>query len=448
LPCTTDTLTLQEQRTYGYDALGNPTGTGIAVDSANRLLTAHGYTFDYDNDGNLIRKYKTTNTWEFDQYFWWNSIGELDSVWTTRSGVTTKARYGYDGFGRRVRRDVDGQVTRYLYRGEHIAAELDGSGLLTRHYTYYPGVDHPHSVELATGEVFFYMTDGQGHVTGLVEDDATVEAIFQYSPHGEITATGATGIERFRFAGREYDSESGLYFNRLRYYDPQIGRFISEDPIGLAGGINPYVYATNDPINFRDALGTEECEAEGPMMSVRRYADDPHKLEPVVVVEEGPEEDCEEEEERETGGAPPPWPGVVPGPGATTPATAVPPKQTARANGPSCGISHIARQALNGGAVGGVSMAAVGSVIGGLAGAGVGAAAGTAVGTAVGAPSGIGAFVTGFVGGLAGTKTGTAAGIILGAHLGAWGGASTGLAAGALVGFLEGCVFGVSLTPF
>ena len=66
------------------------------------------------------------------------------------------------------------------------------------------------------------------------------------------------------FTGREYDSETKLYFYRARYYDPQLGRFLSEDPIGLAGGINPYAYAGNDPVNHKDPYGLDaECVARG-----------------------------------------------------------------------------------------------------------------------------------------------------------------------------------------
>ncbi len=59
----------------------------------------------------------------------------------------------------------------------------------------------------------------------------------------------------FRYTGREYDAESGLYYYRARYYDPALGRFLSEDPIGLEGGINPYAYVGNDPVNNRDPSG-------------------------------------------------------------------------------------------------------------------------------------------------------------------------------------------------
>jgi RHS repeat-associated protein len=62
-----------------------------------------------------------------------------------------------------------------------------------------------------------------------------------------------------RYASREWDGAAGLYYNRARWYDPYLGRFISEDPIGIAGGINLYAYAGNDPVNFFDPSGLDPC---------------------------------------------------------------------------------------------------------------------------------------------------------------------------------------------
>jgi RHS repeat-associated protein len=81
-------------------------------------------------------------------------------------------------------------------------------------------------------------------------------AVKRYSdaPWGDQTAdTGL--VVRFRFAGREYDQRTGLYYMRARYYDPQMGRFLSEDPIGIAGGLNLYAYAEDEPVNQSDPLG-------------------------------------------------------------------------------------------------------------------------------------------------------------------------------------------------
>ncbi|MBP6668254.1 MAG: RHS repeat-associated core domain-containing protein [Gemmatimonadales bacterium] len=77
---------------------------------------------------------------------------------------------------------------------------------------------------------------------------------FTEAPWGDAVAdTGL--VVRYHFAGREYDGESGLYYMRARYYDPALGRWISEDPIGIAGGLNVYAYAGNDPVNGRDPSG-------------------------------------------------------------------------------------------------------------------------------------------------------------------------------------------------
>jgi RHS repeat-associated protein len=78
---------------------------------------------------------------------------------------------------------------------------------------------------------------------------------YDYDPFGrQLTASG-TLTNPLRFAGRELDATAGLYYVRARWYDPVLGRFISEDPIGLGGGINTYAYALNDPVNLSDPTG-------------------------------------------------------------------------------------------------------------------------------------------------------------------------------------------------
>ena len=96
-------------------------------------------------------------------------------------------QYGYDAFGRRVRRTApDGTVTRYLYDGDDLLMELDGAGNPIREYTYYPGVDRPHSVRIsATGAVYYYASDHPGHVVGLVDGANQVVNKYHYTPWGE-----------------------------------------------------------------------------------------------------------------------------------------------------------------------------------------------------------------------------------------------------------------------
>ena len=153
---------------------------------------------------------------------------------------------------------ADGSVVRYLYDGDDLLAELDGAtGQTIREYTYYPGVDQPHSVRSWPngGATYYYATDNPGHVVGLIDGASQMAAEYHYSPWGEPESVAGSVVQPLRYMTREYEEFSGLYQVRARWYDAQQGRFVSEDPIGLAGGINPYRYANNDPINNTDPSG-------------------------------------------------------------------------------------------------------------------------------------------------------------------------------------------------
>ena len=97
----------------------------------------------------------------------------------------------------------------------------------------------------------------------MTSSTGTVTGTYTYSPYGETTATG-TGSTPFDYTGRENDGASGLYYYRARYYSPALGRFISEDPIGLrGGGLNFYAYASGNPISRTDPLGLWSFKLEG-----------------------------------------------------------------------------------------------------------------------------------------------------------------------------------------
>ena len=82
-----------------------------------------------------------------------------------------------------------------------------------------------------------------------------VTSEYRYKPFGNLERNDQNTANSLRFQARPYDTETGLYYFRARYYDPELGRFISEDPIGLAGGINQYAFAGNDPVNNTDPSG-------------------------------------------------------------------------------------------------------------------------------------------------------------------------------------------------
>ncbi len=116
------------------------------------------------------------------------------------------------------------------------------------------GMDQPHTVKRG-GSVYYYLADGPGNVVGLLDASGTLVNEYHYSAWGEAEVEREEVAQPYHFTGREWDAEAGLYQYRARWYDPELGRFLSEDPIGLAGGINGYAYAENDPVNHNDPSG-------------------------------------------------------------------------------------------------------------------------------------------------------------------------------------------------
>jgi RHS repeat-associated protein len=96
----------------------------------------------------------------------------------------------------------------------------------------------------------------------LINTADQVVSTYTYDPWGQPLGTTEQVPQPLRYGAREYDGETGFYYVRARYYDAQLGRFISEDPIGMKGGINPFVYVGNDPVNGRDPNGLCELKQE------------------------------------------------------------------------------------------------------------------------------------------------------------------------------------------
>jgi len=144
--------------------------------------------------------------------------------------------------------------TVYLYEGRNLLEELDASGNALARYTQSPGLDQP-LAELRSTVTSYYEQDGLGSVSALSNSAGALANTYTYDSFGKLAASTGTLANPFQFTGREFDPETGIYQYRHRYYDPNGGRFISEDPIGFGGGANFYRYVFNSPTNLVDPWG-------------------------------------------------------------------------------------------------------------------------------------------------------------------------------------------------
>jgi RHS repeat-associated protein len=148
-----------------------------------------------------------------------------------------------------------GVLTRYLYDPwGNCMAETDGSNRITRAYAYGLGLS---AMVGSDGSIYCYHFDALGSVIALTDMDQTIVNAYAYDPFGRLREQESLA-QPFKYVGRYgvMHEPNGLYYMRARYYDPSVGRFISEDPIGFAGGdVNLYGYVHNDPVNLVDPLG-------------------------------------------------------------------------------------------------------------------------------------------------------------------------------------------------
>ncbi len=150
-----------------------------------------------------------------------------------------------------MRRTQGTQITKFTYDGLDVVMD-DVNGTLTK-YQNGPGIDN--KLKMATGNTpSYFLTDHLGSTNALTNSTGAITSSATYDSFGNQTGNLAT---RYSYTGREFDNFSGLYFYRARWYSADIGRFISEDPIGFEGGVNWFAYAGNSPVRYSDPTGLD-----------------------------------------------------------------------------------------------------------------------------------------------------------------------------------------------
>ncbi|WP_223527521.1 RHS repeat-associated core domain-containing protein [Pseudomonas sp. BF-B-26] len=249
----------QQPESFAHDPAGNllmQDRPGAATVKGNRLLMQGDRHYDYDAFGNLIRERRGTGQKLVTEYRY-DCQHRLIGV-TTPDGHS--ASYRYDAFGRRISKTVDGKTTEFFWQGDHLIAESSREHY--RSYVYEPGTFRPLAMLDGKGPrkacPFYYQLDHLGTPQELTDFGGEIVWSAKYNAYGKVTRLAFGGGEQLqqplRFQGQYFDAESGLHYNRHRYYNPDVGRYLTPDPIKLAGGLNQYQYTPN-PTGWVDPLG-------------------------------------------------------------------------------------------------------------------------------------------------------------------------------------------------
>ncbi|WP_165678467.1 RHS repeat-associated core domain-containing protein [Metapseudomonas otitidis] len=260
---------------FRYDAAGNLCGSGwwaVPASESNRLEAWRDLRFSYDAWGNLSEK--STDKSSAYQRFAYDSENRLIRAETWHGArLHSCAQYRYDSLGRRTGKTVTtharhnggepverSERTDFLWQGLRLLQERRDT--LHSLYVYEPGSYAPlarlDSDPLQPDKLpqrYYFHTDPAGTPQELTDADGQIVWRAFYKAWGGLEAVSPKQVEQnLRFQGQYHDRETGLHYNTFRYYDPSVGRFTTQDPIGLAGGINLYQYAPN-ALGWIDPLG-------------------------------------------------------------------------------------------------------------------------------------------------------------------------------------------------
>ena len=264
------------KRKYHRLGGGTLTYTPHTANAFNAYSAIGGVNQTHDANGNLI--------YDGNLYYEWDVFDRLQRVKQGHAGGLVVATYWYDAENRRIRKCDTSAAwnTDYLYAGWRVVAEYAvGENVLRRQFVYGNYIDEPLAMISLTGgtALYYYQQDANYNVMALVNDAGVKVEGYIYDPYGRHQVFYRSGAEvrfwsadpfvvggasnysnPYTFTGRRFDPETGLHYYRNRYYSSARERFISRDPIGVAGGINLYGYVAGrvmvgkDPMGFNNLL--------------------------------------------------------------------------------------------------------------------------------------------------------------------------------------------------
>ncbi|WP_441656236.1 RHS repeat-associated core domain-containing protein [Fibrella musci] len=219
-----------------------------------QLLSSREATYHYDAEGNLTQKMtRQGEVWHYE----WAGNGMLTSVLRPDGH---RVSFTYDALGRRLSKRYKGKTTYWLWEGNkplHEWAELGLDGTNTEAIITWLFEENSFAPigKLQGASRQSILTDHLGTPLDMVDQGGQRTWSAQTTAYGRVRIQeGTRAACPFRFQGQYEDVETGLYYNRFRYYDPQQGGYVSQDPIGLKGGMGLYSYVEN-PATWKDVAG-------------------------------------------------------------------------------------------------------------------------------------------------------------------------------------------------